>query len=80
LNYEKTDADDPEELQVSGTIYFTEDKRDATNEGKLYGHYSVWKKETQMRTFSKAHTALKMLCAGLYRFMVFYLQFSQKEN
>jgi hypothetical protein len=36
LNYEKTDADDPEELQVSGTIYFTEDKRDATNEGKLY--------------------------------------------
>jgi hypothetical protein len=45
LTYEKTQAGDPGELLVSGTIYFTEDKRDATNEGKLYAqarrHYNI---------------------------------------
>jgi hypothetical protein len=35
LKYEKGDAG-AEEVQVSGTIYYTEDKRDIANEGKLY--------------------------------------------
>jgi hypothetical protein len=36
LKYDKTKASDPDELMISGTIYYTEDKRDAKNEGKLY--------------------------------------------
>lgn len=36
LNYNKLNANDPEELLISGTIYYTEDKRDANKEGKLY--------------------------------------------
>jgi hypothetical protein len=36
LKYEKAGAGDPEEVLVSGTIYYTDDKRDVNNEGKLY--------------------------------------------
>lgn len=36
LMYEKHNADDVDELLISGTIYYTEDKRDSKNEGKLY--------------------------------------------
>ena len=36
LQYDKMNADDPAELLLTGTIYYTEDKRDAKNEGKLY--------------------------------------------
>ena len=35
LKYDKTKASDPVELMISGTIYYTEDKRDAKSEGKL---------------------------------------------
>ncbi|WP_461489035.1 glycoside hydrolase family 172 protein [Pontibacter sp. HJ8] len=36
LHYDKGMAGDPEEILVSGTIYYTPDKRDAATEGKLY--------------------------------------------
>jgi hypothetical protein len=36
LKYDKPDEADPVELLLSGTIYYTEDKRDEKNEGKLY--------------------------------------------
>ncbi|MES2649012.1 MAG: glycoside hydrolase family 172 protein [Bacteroidota bacterium] len=36
LTYEKTQVTDPEELLISGTIYFTNVKRDTGKEGKLY--------------------------------------------
>jgi len=36
LKYEKVRANDPDEILISGTIYYTEDKRDKNLEGKLY--------------------------------------------
>ncbi len=36
LKYDKLSANDPDELLISGTIYYTEDKRDKNNEGKFY--------------------------------------------
>ncbi len=36
LKYEKANTNDPDELLISGTIYYTEDKRDKNSEGKLY--------------------------------------------
>ena len=36
LKYDKISANDPDELLISGTIYYTEDKRDKNLEGKLY--------------------------------------------
>jgi len=36
LEYNKLTANDPNELFISGTIYYTEDKRDKNKEGKLY--------------------------------------------
>ncbi|MHC1774566.1 MAG: DUF2961 domain-containing protein [Lentimicrobium sp.] len=36
LKYDKLTANDPEEILISGTLYYTEDKRDEKNEGKLY--------------------------------------------
>lgn len=36
LKYDKTKANDPDELMITGTIYYTDDKRDEKNEGKLY--------------------------------------------
>ena len=36
LIYNKLNENDPEELLVSGTIYYTDDRRDANREGKLY--------------------------------------------
>ena len=36
LKYAKQGAKDPEEIMISGTVYYTDDKRDAANEGKLY--------------------------------------------
>ncbi len=36
LVYDKFKEGDAKEIQVSGTIYYTDDKRDAKNEGKFY--------------------------------------------
>lgn len=36
LTYEKSAAGDPDGVMISGTIYYTEDKRDKDREGKLY--------------------------------------------
>lgn len=36
LKYERLNSDDPEELLISGTIYYTDIKREANLEGKLY--------------------------------------------
>jgi hypothetical protein len=36
LKYEKLNTADPDEVMVSGTIYYTEEKRDVNTEGKLY--------------------------------------------
>ncbi|WP_207430899.1 glycoside hydrolase family 172 protein [Sabulibacter ruber] len=36
LKYDKGKAGDPDEILISGTIYYTNDKRDAATEGKLY--------------------------------------------
>ncbi len=36
LNYDQNDSGDPREILISGTIYYTEDKRDVAREGKLY--------------------------------------------
>lgn len=36
LKYDKNNLTDPDEILISGTIFYTEDKRDAKNEGKLY--------------------------------------------
>jgi len=36
LKYDKISANDPDELLISGTIYYTDDKRDKNLEGKLY--------------------------------------------
>jgi hypothetical protein len=36
LKYDKTNSRDPEEILISGTIYYLEQGRDENNEGKLY--------------------------------------------
>jgi hypothetical protein len=36
LKYDKLNVNDPDELLLSGTIYYTDNNRDAKNEGKLY--------------------------------------------
>ena len=36
LNYTKLYENDPDDLMISGTIYYTEDRRDSNREGKLY--------------------------------------------
>ncbi len=36
LKYDKLSANDPEEILISGTIYYTEEARDKNKEGKLY--------------------------------------------
>jgi len=36
LKYDKLIATDPDEIMISGIVYYTEDKRDEKNEGKLY--------------------------------------------
>src|SRR5690606_2110930 len=45
LRYDKTSADDPDAIVVSGTIYYTDGKRDKNREGKLYvqsrRHYNI---------------------------------------
>ena len=45
LRYDKSDEDDPEGIMISCTVYYTEDRRDETREGKLYvqsrRHYNI---------------------------------------
>jgi len=36
LKYDKSNSSDPDEILISGTIFYTEEKRDSNNEGKLY--------------------------------------------
>jgi len=36
MKYDKIAANDPDEILISGTIYYTEDKRDEKSEGKFY--------------------------------------------
>jgi hypothetical protein len=36
LKYEKSNVQDPDEILISGTVYFTDDKRDPKTEGRFY--------------------------------------------
>ncbi|HET9278384.1 MAG TPA: glycoside hydrolase family 172 protein [Flavitalea sp.] len=36
LKYQRGNANDPEDILISGTIYYTDEKRDSNNEGKFY--------------------------------------------
>ena len=36
LKYQKEKANDPDDILISGTIYYSEEKRDVNNEGKFY--------------------------------------------